>query len=73
MLLGWAEHGFRAEIEELIGQGDRVMVVVRTPGIDAHHGAPAGRRAYNVLTVHDGRIVAVRDCRDRREALEALR
>jgi hypothetical protein len=31
---------------------------------------PAGRRAYSVFTVCEGRIVALRDCRDRQEALQ---
>jgi hypothetical protein len=30
---------------------------------------PADDRNFTVLTVRDGRIVAIRDCRDRREAL----
>jgi SnoaL-like protein len=31
-----AEQGLRSELEEVIGGGDRVVVVVRTPGVDAH-------------------------------------
>jgi uncharacterized protein len=65
----WAEHGFRAELEEVAGNGDSVMVVIRTPGLDAHRQREGDDRAYNVLTVRDGRIVALRDCADRNEAV----
>ncbi len=65
-----AEHGLKAEIEEVSGKGDRVMVVVRIPGIDAFRVRKADDRNYTVLTVRGGRIVALRDCRDRQEALE---
>ena len=65
----WAEHGFRAELEEVQGRGDRVMVVVRTPGVDAFNERSGDDRAYAVLTVLGGRIIALRDCRDRPEAL----
>jgi ketosteroid isomerase-like protein len=64
----WAEHGVRAELEEVISSGELVMVGVRTPGADAHHGRPGDDRAYSVFTVREGRIVALRDCRDRQEA-----
>jgi hypothetical protein len=46
------------------------MVGVRTPRIDAHLGRRRGDRAYSVFTVREGRIVALRDCRDRQEALQ---
>ena len=49
-----------------------VVVVVRTPGIDAYRGKEGDDRAYSVLTVGDGRIVALRDCRNRREALKLV-
>jgi ketosteroid isomerase-like protein len=61
--------GLTSELEEVIGKGDRVMVVVRTPGLDGHRARKADDRNYAVLTVRDGRIVALRDCRDRREAM----
>jgi uncharacterized protein len=69
VLGGWAEHGLRAELEEVSGSGELVMVGVRTPGVDAHHGRLGDDRAYSVFTVRDGRIVALRDCCDRQEAL----
>jgi ketosteroid isomerase-like protein len=70
MLRHWAEHGLRAELEEATSNGELVMVGVRTPGIDAHHGRGGDDRAYSVFTVREGRIVALRDCRDRQEALQ---
>ena len=63
-----AEQGLKAELEEVAAVGDRVMVVVRTPGIDAFRRRKADDRRYALFTVRDGRIVAMRDCRDREEA-----
>jgi hypothetical protein len=45
-------------------------VGVRTPGIDTHFSRGGDDRAYSVFTVCEGRIVALRDCRDRQEALQ---
>ena len=70
VLRGWAEHGLRAELEEVAGSGELVMVGVRMPGSDAHYGRRGDDRAYSVVTVREGRIVALRDCRDRQEALQ---
>jgi ketosteroid isomerase-like protein len=70
VLRHWAEHGLRAELEEVTSAGERVMVGVRMPGIDAHHGRRRDDRAYSVFTVRGGRIVALHDCRDRQEALQ---
>jgi ketosteroid isomerase-like protein len=70
VLRHWAEHGLRAELEEVTGAGELVMVGVRTPGIDAHFSRGRDDRAYSVFTVREGRIVALRDCRDRQEALQ---
>jgi ketosteroid isomerase-like protein len=70
VLRGWANHGLQAELEEVADRGERVMVGVRTPGVDAHFGRGGDDRAYSVFTVRDGRIVALRDCRDRQEALQ---
>ncbi len=64
-----AQRGLKVEVEEVVGNGDLVMVVVRTPGINAYRVRKAEDRNYAVFTVRDGRIVALRDCRDRAEAL----
>jgi ketosteroid isomerase-like protein len=63
-----AKRGLKAQLEEVVGAGDRVMVVVRTPGIEAYRVGKPGDRNYSVFTMRDGRIVALRDCRDRDEA-----
>ena len=70
VLRHWAEHGLRAELEEVTSAGELVMVGVRTPGIDAHLSRGGDDRAYSVFTVRERRIVALRDCRDRQEALQ---
>jgi uncharacterized protein len=70
VLRQWAEHGLRAELEEVISSGELVMVGVRTEGAGAHHGRRGDDRAHSVFTVRKGRIVALRDCHDRQEALE---
>ena len=64
-----AERGLRAQLEEVVGHRDRVMVVVRTPGADAYRLRQTDDRNYSVFTVRRGHIVALRDCRDRQEAL----
>ena len=70
LLRQWAEHGLRAELDEVTSSGELVMVGVRAPGVDAHRGRRGDDRAYSVFTVREGRIVALRDCRDRQEALQ---
>jgi ketosteroid isomerase-like protein len=70
LLRSWADHGLRADLEEVAGSGELVMVGVRTPGVDAHYGRRGDDRAYSVFTVREGRIVALRDCCDRQEALQ---
>jgi ketosteroid isomerase-like protein len=64
-----ARQGLRAQLEKAVGHGDRVMVVVRTPGVDAYRLRQADDRNYDVFTVRDGRVVALRACRSRQEAL----
>jgi ketosteroid isomerase-like protein len=59
----------KAEVEEVVTRGDRVMVAVWIPGIDAFRVRKADDRNYAVFTVRQGRIVALRDCRNRQEAL----
>jgi ketosteroid isomerase-like protein len=72
VLRHWAEHGRRAELEEITSSGELVMVGVRTPGVDARHGRGGDDRAYSVFRVREERIVALRDCRDRQEALQVV-
>ena len=67
-LQGQADRGLISELEEVTAHGDKVMVVVRTPGIDQRRARQADDRNYLVLTLQQGRIVAMRACRDREEA-----
>jgi ketosteroid isomerase-like protein len=46
------------------------VLVVHIPGIDALRARQSGDRNYAVLTVRDGRITALRACRDHDEACE---
>ena len=70
VLRQWSQHGLKAELEEAAGAGERVMVGSRILGLGAFLDRPGEDQAYSVLTVRRGRIVAMRDCRDRRDALE---
>jgi ketosteroid isomerase-like protein len=63
------KRGLPAKLEEVVGQGDQVMVVIHIPGIDAHRARPADDRNYDVFTIRAGRIVAIHACRDRADAL----
>jgi ketosteroid isomerase-like protein len=64
-----AEQGLRSELQEVLGNGERVMVVVRTPGVDAYRARKADDLNFDVFTMREGRIVALHACRDREEAL----
>jgi ketosteroid isomerase-like protein len=63
-----AERGLRAELEAVVAAGDRVMLVMRTPGIDEYRRRQADDRTYDIVTVREGLIVGLHACRDRREA-----
>jgi ketosteroid isomerase-like protein len=63
-----AKRGLKSELEEVVGHNERVMVVIHTPGVDAHRVKQADDRNYDVLTVREGHIVTMRACRDRDEA-----
>jgi ketosteroid isomerase-like protein len=63
-----ADLGLRVEVEEVVAAGDRVILVMRAPGIDEHRNWHVGERTYDVVTVRDGLIVGLHACRDRNEA-----
>ena len=63
-----ADLGLRAELEQVIASGDKVILVMRTPGVDQYRHRQANDRTYDVVTVRDGMIVRLRACRDRGEA-----
>jgi ketosteroid isomerase-like protein len=61
-------HWPRAQLEEVIAAGDRVMLVMRTPGADEYRQQQADGRTYDIVTVRDGLIIGLKACRDRSEA-----
>ena len=63
-----AERRLASQIEEIVASGDKVMVVIRTPGIDRVRVRQAGDRNYLVLTLDQERIIRMRACRNRDEA-----
>jgi ketosteroid isomerase-like protein len=63
-----ADRGPRAQLEEVVAVGDRVMLVMRTPGIGEYRQRQADGRTYDIVTVRDGLIVGLHACRDRSEA-----
>lgn len=63
-----AEQGLRAELEQVIAAGEKVILVMHTPGVDEYRHRQADDRTYDVVTVKDGRIVGLHACRDRGEA-----
>ncbi len=67
-----ARRGLKSRLEEVHANGDLVMVSVHTPGLDAVRARHGNDRNYDVLTIRDGRIVAMRACRNRGEALDAV-
>jgi ketosteroid isomerase-like protein len=58
----------RAQLEEVIAAGDRVMLVMRAPGVDEYRRQQADGRTYDIVTVRGGLIVGLKACRDRSEA-----
>lgn len=67
-----ARRGLKSQVEDVIGNEDKVLVTVRTPGADQFRARQTGDLNYDVLTVRDGRVVALRACRDRGHALAVL-
>ncbi len=63
-----AKLGLRAQLEEVIAAGDRVMLVMRTPGVDQYRQRQADDQTFDVVTLRDGVIVGLHACRDRAEA-----
>ncbi len=63
-----AEQGLASQIEEVVANGDKVMVAIRTPGVDGVRVRQNEDRNYLVLTVDQARIISMRACRNRDEA-----
>ncbi len=69
-LAGQAEQGLMSVIEEIASSGDKVMVVVHTPGAGRRWARPADDRSYLVLTLRQRQVIAMRACRNRAEAAD---
>jgi ketosteroid isomerase-like protein len=67
-LLRQSERGLRAELEQVVAAGEKVMLVMRTPGVVQYRHWQPGDVTYDVITLKDGVIVALHACRDRGEA-----
>ena len=63
-----AGQGLASQIEEISASGDKVMVVIGTPGVDRVRARQAEDRNFLVLTLAQERIIRMRACRDRDEA-----
>jgi ketosteroid isomerase-like protein len=57
------------ELDQLVPFGERILVVTRLVDEGETASSADGRQAFHVVTVHDGRITALRACRSRDEAL----
>ncbi|HWF82375.1 MAG TPA: nuclear transport factor 2 family protein [Streptosporangiaceae bacterium] len=60
--------GRQAELEEVVASGEKVMLVMRTPGLASTSPQSIGDKTYDVVTVRDGLIVGLRACQDRAAA-----
>jgi ketosteroid isomerase-like protein len=63
-----ARQGLRAEVEQVLASGEKVLLVLRTPGVDQYRQWQADDRTYFLVTVRSGLIVELHACRDRSEA-----
>jgi len=62
----------QAEIEEIFAIADQVVTCVRFFGRGRDSGIPVEIRETNVARFEDGKIVEVREYREKAEALEAI-
>jgi len=60
------------EVKELIDAGEYVVAPVRVHGHGRTSGAPFEEDEVHVLRLRDGKILELRENRDKREALEAV-
>ena len=62
----------QTEIEDLFVVGDRVVVCVRFWGRGRDSGAPVEVRETHVARLRDGKIIEVREYRNKEQAVEAV-
>ena len=65
-------NGVRPQLEETVEAGDRVLAVVRVPGIAAIQGRERDERGYHVLSFKAGSISEVRDYATRAAAIASM-
>lgn len=63
-----ARQGLESAVEEVTASGDKVLVVIRTPGLDERRAWQNGDRNILVVTLSEGKVVAMRAFRDHDEA-----
>jgi ketosteroid isomerase-like protein len=63
-----ADQNLRSELEQVIANGEKVILVMRTPGISRYRPWHDDDRTYDVVTVRDELIVGLQACCDRSEA-----
>ena len=62
---------FEAEIDEIAGEGDRMMAGVTVQGRGGESGTEISQRIFHAFEIRDGRIRRMSEFLDRDEALEA--
>jgi uncharacterized protein len=67
----WESYDF--EVEELLGKGENVVVIMRERGTAKATGAKVDHRFAQIWTLRDGRVTRWRACPGREEALAVLR
>lgn len=65
----FGQAAFRIEALELIDAGERVVLGVRGPQFDQVGGVEFGGQIFNVFTLHEEKIVHIRDYRTRADAI----
>lgn len=59
------------EAIELIAAGDKVVLGLRNPELQEIAGVQFHGQVFNVITLHDGKIVRIQDYTRREDALKA--
>ncbi len=62
----------RAEVEDIVAQGDRIFVQVQAWSRAAGSGVEVEQRLFHVWTVHDGKAARVELYDDKAQAREAV-
>ena len=63
---------FRIELDEVIGEGDRLVISIRNVGRGKGSGAPFEDRRYVALAFKDGTVLRAQTFAAKPEALEAV-